>query len=960
MIKRILCSTAVIAGFMLSAGEAWSSSNPARYSKTNFKNAIWHESFEGDEVPYDVQFHGGAKGKIEIINSNARTGKKALRTIKSNNKGFIVIKFKKTIEVKEGEKLQFNSFYQGKKNFPLYSKAMLRIQTPGQKNFKVFSLYPGINGGDRMQEIITTPKDTWERKFTQRKVEKGMTVFEPTLVLAGAASVAVWDDFYIEDDNISAENWNNNLNRRPPLDRSKEMISNEELDKILEKSIDHTGKVVSINGKSRLLIDGKITAPVIDGPYGAFILGKTYSNVKDFGAIGVNLSKVAIRLGQGYPENTYPGCWAGKDKFNLDGAIEQIRNSLRLNPDAKIILSIGLHPYWQFTKDYPEETWIGKNGKPVYGTGIHINESLGPDKRSNRYSWPSYQSEILKAHYKEQITNIINGLKKAKLSKAIVGIHIAGGHDNQMVVTHFDYSKPAIKAFRKFLKEEYKTVEALRKAWNNPTVTFENAQPPVFSGSDDCLNPEKEKNYIDFFKFNKFAGWRMADEMGEHARKMMGKDVFTMRWCMGPYSGNPGSSLDIYDFLTKQKFDILVAQAPYNLRPPSSPTVPRVPLDSFHLHGKMYTDEFDIRTWCAAPSWEKEIMSIGWGLMIDFPMWQAANRKLAGSMFANGMGFWYLDMAPGWFNHPQILEDIKQVNEIGNQLANMKPSGWKPDTAFVIDDDQMFLRNLPSPEWMFDMTQLVAEQQNKLGSASVPYACYSLNDLINNPELAKSFKVLIFASMYYIDAPRQKLLDSLKNNNRTLIFLSGTGRLGGAEKGSGFKVAATKRTTKHQISTLPGVNYLLISSYANLKDPHPEVTPAWYDYMKKVYAIPRKGDKVLARFEFNNEAAIVERKNKNWKSVYIGEPGSLSPDYFNHLVREAGAYAVSTPGFQCVTDGNFMMLHSMVNGKRELRLPGKVNVKNVFNDREYKNTDRLTINAEAGSTYWFIFTQADK
>ena len=257
MVKRILCSTAVITGAMLSAGEAWSSSNPERYGKTTFENAIWHESFEGSEIPYEVKYFGGARGKVEIIESDARTGKKALRTVKSNSDGFIVIKFKKTIQVKEGEKLQFNSFYQGRKNTPLYSKAMLRMQTPGQKNFKVFSFYPGLNGGDRMQEIIMTPKNTWERKFTQRKVEKDTSVLEPTLILAGAPSVAVWDDFYIEDDNISAENWNKNLNRRPPVDRSPEMISNEELDKILEKSIDHTGKVVKINGKAVCLLTVK-------------------------------------------------------------------------------------------------------------------------------------------------------------------------------------------------------------------------------------------------------------------------------------------------------------------------------------------------------------------------------------------------------------------------------------------------------------------------------------------------------------------------------------------------------------------------------------------------------------------------------------------------------------------------------------------------------------------------------
>jgi hypothetical protein len=110
------------------------------------------------------------------------------------------------------------------------------------------------------------------------------------------------------------------------------------------------------------------------------------------------------------------------------------------------------------------------------------------------------------------------------------------------------------------------------------------------------------------------------------------------------------------------------------MRPPSSPSVSLLPLDSFHLHGKLFTNEFDIRTWNAAPSWEKEIMSISWGLMIDYPMWKAANRKLAGAMFAKDMGFWYLDMAPGWFNHPQILEDIKEVAKIGQKVTKVKKS----------------------------------------------------------------------------------------------------------------------------------------------------------------------------------------------------------------------------------------------------------------------------------------------
>ncbi len=960
MVKQIFYSAAILAGVSLSAGEAWSSSNPDRYGKTKFDKAVWHESFESGEIPFEVQFFDGAEGKVEIITTNARTGKKALRTIRSNEKGYITIRFKKQIPVKNGDKIQFNAFYQGKKNSPLYSKAMLRLQIPGQENFQLFSFYPGINGGDRMQEIIVTPTATWERKFTQRKAEAGMTYFEPTMILAGAPSVAVWDDFYVEDDNISAENWNAMFNRRQPVDRSPEMISSEALDEIIAKEPDHTGKVAVINGKSRLLIDGKITAPVINGPYGGFVVGKTYSNVKDFGAINVNLSKVGIRLGEGYPQNTYAGCWKGKDQLDLSGAIEQIRSALRLNPKARIILTFTLHPYYKFTQDYPEETWIGKTGKPVLGSGIHINESINSKPSAKNYAWPSYHSQVLKDAYKKQISQIIGELKRLGLAKFIVGFHIGGGHDNQMVTTHFDYSKPAVKAFRQYLKEKYRTVSALQKAWHDPAVTFDNAQAPKFTSNDDCLYPEKEQNCIDFFQFSKTSGWRMAGEIGEFAKKLIGKEVFTMRWCMGPYSGNPGASLDIYDFLTNQKFDILVAQSSYNLRPPSSPSVTLLPLDSFHLHGKLYTNEFDIRTWNAAPSWEKEIMSISWGLMIDYQMWQAANRKLAGAMYAADMGFWYLDMAPGWFNDKELLSDIKEVAETGNELFNMPPANWQSDVAFVIDDDGMFQRNLPSPEWMFDMTMLVQTQLLQLGGSSVPFSRYCLNDLIANPDLAKKFKVLVFASMYHIDSKRLALLNRLKNSNRTLIFLSGTGRLGGAKEGSTIEVKATNRVSNHKVVNAPGVTMNMISPWANLKDVHPKAKPAWYDYMKIVYAITRPGDKILARFAANNTPAVVERQYKNWKAVYIGEAGGLSAEYFNFLVREAGAYALCESGFQCKTNGNFMMVHCLKNGKTTFKMPFKADVKNLFNGKVYRDATEIPIDAEAGSTYWFTLSPSVK
>ncbi len=945
----------ISAGAVLSGAEAWSSANPARYGKTAFDKAVWHETLAGKELPYTVEYCKGAKGSVKVLPKAGRDGKNALQVIKSNNDGYIVIRFKKEIPVKKGDKFQFNAFYQGKKASPQYSLAMLRIQLPGKNDFKLYTFHAGITGGPRMQEVICTPDNTWERKFSQRKAEAGMTAFEPVMVFAGAASETIWSDFYVEDDNISAENWNNNLNRRPPVDKSGEMISMEEMWKNVKADTDHTAKVVKIDGKARLLLDGKVVAPVINGPYGKFAAGKTYSNVKSFGEAGIHLVKMGLRLGQGKEAHIYPGTWTGKDELNIKGAVEQVTNTLRLDPKARIILSITLHPYWQFTQDFPEEAWIGEGGFPLYGNGIHLLESQKKNVTSPRYFiWPSYQSEKLQKLYKEQLKKIVDELKRTGLTKSIVGVHIGGGHDNQMTVTHFDYSQPSIRAFRRYLKEEYKTIEALQTAWGDESVTFENAGAPKSYGNNDCLDPVDDRQRIDFYRYNKVASWRVAGEMADYVRKLMGKDIFTMRWCMGAYADSLASSLDMDDFVRNQKFDILVAQAAYNRRPPASACSPRVPLDSFHKHGKLYVNEFDTRTWNAAPSWEKEIMSITWGLMIDPQMWDAANRKLCGSMFANDMGYWYLDMAPGWFDHPAIMKNIKETTEVGNMLAAEKPSGWHPDVAFVVDNDGFFLRNIPSPKWMFDVGSLVGDQGNLLGLASVPYNFYSLRDFMEDPKLAKEYKVIVFAGMFHIDGARRKFLNSLKNGNRTLVFLSGTGRLS-RNNGAGIieVVRNAKRNVNHFVKAEPGVKENMLSYWMVRTSVHLNCKPQWYESIPLVYAKTKPGDKILARFAANNEPAVVERQMKGWKSIYIGESGGLTPEYLNRIAKEAGAYRLTEAGFQCESNGNFMSVHAMKSGKTVFNFPFKADITNLCSGKVYKNTDKIPVNAEAGATYWF-------
>ena len=85
-----------VCGGLVSGADTWSSANPARYQTASFANAVWYETFQKDgEEPFTVEYCGGAKGKVEILNTGGRSEARVLKTVKTNDQGYILdFKFK--------------------------------------------------------------------------------------------------------------------------------------------------------------------------------------------------------------------------------------------------------------------------------------------------------------------------------------------------------------------------------------------------------------------------------------------------------------------------------------------------------------------------------------------------------------------------------------------------------------------------------------------------------------------------------------------------------------------------------------------------------------------------------------------------------------------------------------------------------------------------------------------------
>jgi hypothetical protein len=322
------------------------------------------------------------------------------------------------------------------------------------------------------------------------------------------------------------------------------------------------------------------------------------------------------------------------------------------------------------------------------------------------------------------------------------------------------------------------------------------------------------------------------------------------------------------------------------------------------------------------------------------------------------MGWWFYDMAGGWFEPPQIAADIADSVRTVRRLS-AAPQGSVTTTAIVVDEDGALLRNLPSHWYNHDEERVFATQLQLLAGCGAPTDFWLADDLLRNPSLAKRYRTLVFGGMYHIDDARRRLLDSLKGDGRTLVFLSGTGVSGGGDA-TGFGIVHERAPRSHRVVAEPGVDVNMVSFTDHL---------VWTKFLgggklgnhwrpRRDTVKEESGVKVMARFSEDGEPAVAERTfgdGKNaWKSVMVCSAAGLTPQYLNALVRGSGGYAPAPYGLQVDMNGSFLSVHAIIPGRYDFRLPRPCRVTNL---KTWRSADApggvLTMDLTAGETRWY-------
>ena len=271
-------------------------------------------------------------------------------------------------------------------------------------------------------------------------------------------------------------------------------------------------------------------------------------------AAGVDLINVRIA-----PVFVEPG--KKPDFSEIDFIFEEM---IRANPRAQLLIRLRRTvPAWWFEANPGERI-------------VNVPEGVLPV--------PSPASEKFRHDLREAIRRMIRYCE-SKYPDNIAGWHPTGcGNDEWFYITgrkngsFCDYSEPAVKAFRKFLKKKYVTDDALRQGWKRSDVSLETAEIPPASLRGDQTGsvfflPQNDQALIDH---NLFLQDNMAEIIlalcsvvrEETGRKRLSSCFYGYTTECAAFSNGPATSghYGLRKVLDSDVVDILIGPYDYNYR----------------------------------------------------------------------------------------------------------------------------------------------------------------------------------------------------------------------------------------------------------------------------------------------------------------------------------------------------------------------------------------------------------
>jgi len=613
------------------------------------------------------------------------------------------------------------------------------------------------------------------------------------------------------------------------------------------------------------------------------------------------------------------------DYSHYDKYFETVLSSV---PDAYFLPHIGVvAPYW-WQKAHPEECCLYSNGR------------RGPSSLASK-RWKQDMGEDLK--------RLMAHLRSAPYADRIIGYIFYAGYTAEWQnwatwkAYSDDYSDPAIRAFRAWLESKYETPDALSIAWNDPDVTFENAEAPTHERRYDegplVRDPALERPTIDF---SQFMSAMVADAIIDFAG--VTKEACDGEQIVGTYYGYMAAHgarqpvcghNALAAVLDCPDIDFLMSPPMYNHREAGGTSTFMTATESVNMHGKLWLDESDLRTYLTDPG-------SGYGRTDTPDRSVAAHWREFANVLTRKAGVSWFDMTGGWFSDRPMWDAFaRQMQVVPDAFAQREP--FAADVALFVDE-----RSVAYYRHQNLYRNMVGDTIAHMPKAGVTWDFYLLSDLTH--EALPDYKLYVLLNAVDLtEDTRSALRAKARRNGARVLFMYAPGyagenalQPGKIQELTGFQVS---------VSEVPGpAAYSVLAGHPLVTGIDPSAELGAGDTLAPRPIITDTEAEPIARYADDAGVAIA-RKTVAGVDTYYCASVAMPVDLYRDIARAAGAHVWCETNDGIFTDGRHLAIHAATDGDKTVHLPGRKRVMDVVTGECIVPAgDTITRTMKAGET----------
>jgi len=381
-------------------------------------------------------------------------------------------------------------------------------------------------------------------------------------------------------------------------------------------------------------------------------------------------------------------------------------------------------------------------------------------------------------------------------------------------------------------------------------------------------------------------------------------------------------------------------------------------VDSIKINKKICFVQDDQRTYLTA--WKRDSSGYNSKNASQASTLAFLKRNFA-QTFTHGLIYYNYNMAanedqPNWYtaddNIMNCIGRMKKIADFGMNLDRTTAS----EIALIFDPETIYYMKpvKTSREDYSLLGPLVSNFIKTIGRIGAPYDLYSMNDL----DIMPQYKLYIFLNAFKIGKDRLKIINTLKQDGKTLLWFYAPGfitedsfSVDNMEKATGMRLGYEAKKTPLQIKILSVKDKILsgIPSGSSFGTNN-SIGPIFYCNDSKAVK--------LGNLISNNKAGFTVKRFCNWTSIYLAAPlvGKNAADILRNIAEEAGAFIYSENGDAISANKYFLSVHTNYEGQRKISLPEqKEIIFEVFDKKVIaQNTDSFEIDIPKKETKMFF------